>query len=39
VALGGSVDVPPTDFPTGKIAFLRDPTGASFSVITATEAS
>jgi len=38
-ALGASVDVPPTDSPQGKIAFLRDPTGASFSIITASEAS
>jgi len=37
-ALGASVDVPPTDSPMGKIAFFRDPTGAAFSVITASQA-
>jgi uncharacterized protein len=39
LALGASIDVPPTDSPMGKIAFLRDPTGAAFSVITASDGS
>jgi predicted enzyme related to lactoylglutathione lyase len=34
-ALGATVDVEPTRSAMGKIAFFRDPTGASFAVITA----
>jgi predicted enzyme related to lactoylglutathione lyase len=39
IAQGASIDIPPTDSPMGKIAFIRDPTGAVFSVITADQAS
>lgn len=31
--LGGSVSVPPTDIPPGRLAVLNDPQGAVFSVI------
>jgi predicted enzyme related to lactoylglutathione lyase len=31
--LGGSVLVPPFDTPVGRIAVLRDPQGAVFSVL------
>ncbi len=35
--LGATVLVPATDSPIGKFAFFRDPTGATFSVITASQ--
>lgn len=32
-SLGGSVSVPPTDIPPGRLAVLNDPQGAVFSII------
>jgi predicted enzyme related to lactoylglutathione lyase len=32
--LGGSISVPPTDSPAGRFAFLADPSGAQFGIIT-----
>jgi uncharacterized protein len=37
--VGGEVGVPPTDTPYGRMAVLRDPTGAVFSVIKPTQPS
>jgi predicted enzyme related to lactoylglutathione lyase len=31
--LGGAVLVPPTDTPTGRVAAIRDPTGATFTLL------
>ena len=32
-AIGGTILVPPRDIPQGRLAALRDPQGALFSVI------
>ena len=36
--LGGKIAVPPMDIPVGRFAFLTDPQGGAFAVITLTEA-
>lgn len=33
IALGGQVQVPPTDFPMGRFAVIKDPQGGTFSIL------
>ena len=33
IALGGEVQVPPTDFPMGRFAVIEDPQGGTFSIL------